>query len=639
MIGKVLGDRYELIERIGGGGMALVYKAKCNLLNRYVAVKILRPEFESDEEFIKSFRQESQSAASLSHHNIVNIYDVGKENDTDYIVMEYVENKTLKQIIKEEGPLNSNRVIKIGKQIALALEHAHSNHIIHRDIKPHNILVTSNDTAKVTDFGIARAVTSSTITNAGNVIGSVHYFSPEQARGGYISEKSDIYSLGIVLYEMATGTLPFEGEKPLSVALKHINEEVQDPRKVNKSIPKALADIILKATQREQSKRYENAMELYKDLDIALQKPMGNFVDLLDKGDSPTVVIPAIDEEQIISKSKKNKKENNRVIIWSAILLAFVSALMVTVGGIYLKDILFVKEVNVPGVVGLSEDDAKKELLKLGLKAEAATTRFSNEYEKGYVIEQDPKEGIKRKEGYPVNLILSKGKELVEAPNLINKNIESIDITLENAKLKEGKVKYEYSSMPVGIIVDQEPRGGQMVEIDSQINLVVSQGIQTKTILMPTLVGKPLKEVKKTIEASGLILGKVEYKESEEEKDIVIWQNLKGGTEVEENQVVNLSVSEGSSIRQPSEEDEFQMKSISFRLYYDQANNENFRLKIVKIQNGIPIVVHDKMHNKSMSGKEKIAIEGRGKASIDIYFDDVLIADKQIDFETGNIDD
>ncbi|MCT4594897.1 MAG: Stk1 family PASTA domain-containing Ser/Thr kinase [Anaeromicrobium sp.] len=639
MIGKVLGDRYELIERIGGGGMALVYKAKCNLLNRYVAVKILRPEFKSDEEFIKSFRQESQSAASLSHHNIVNIYDVGKENDTDYIVMEYVENKTLKQIIKSEGPLNSNRVIKIGKQIALALEHAHGNHIIHRDIKPHNILVTSQDTAKVTDFGIARAVTSSTITNAANVIGSVHYFSPEQARGGYVSEKSDIYSLGIVLYEMATGKLPFEGEKPLSIALKHINEEVQDPRKINKNIPKALADIILKATQREQSKRYENAMELYKDLDKAQEKPMGNFVDFMDKGDSPTMVIPAIDEKQIKSKDKKSKKENNRLIIWSALLLAFISALMVTVGGLYLKDILFVKEVNVPKVVGTSEDSAKKELLKLGLKAEITNERFSNEYEKGYVIEQDPKEGIKRKEGYPVSLIVSKGKELVQTPNLINKKLENIDITLENAKLQEGKVKYKYSSMPVGIIMDQDPRGGQMVEIDSPVNLVVSQGVQTKTILMPTLTGKFLKEAKKTIEASGLVLGKVEYKESEEEKDMVIWQNLKGGTEVEENQVVNLSVSEGSPVTQPSEEDEFKMKSISFRLFYDQANNEDFRLKIVKTQNGIQNVVHDKIHNKSMSGKEKITIEGRGKASIDIYFDDVLIADKQIDFETGNIDD
>ncbi|MDD3850958.1 MAG: protein kinase, partial [Firmicutes bacterium] len=219
MIGKTLGNRYEIVEKIGSGGMSFVYKARCSLLNRYVAVKILRPEFTSDENFVKKFRQESQAAASLSHHNIVSIYDVGVDDDIYYIVMEYIEGKTLKQFIRERGRMNPHHAAEIAQQICKALVHAHNNHIVHRDIKPHNILVTKDGTAKVTDFGIARAVTSSTVTNTGSVIGSVHYFSPEQARGGYIDEKSDLYSLGIVLYEMVTGKVPFEGESPISIAL------------------------------------------------------------------------------------------------------------------------------------------------------------------------------------------------------------------------------------------------------------------------------------------------------------------------------------------------------------------------------------------------------------------------------------
>lgn len=250
MIGKILGKRYEIIEKIGGGGMAIVYKAKCNLLNRFVAVKVLRPEFINDKDLLGKFRKESQAAASLSHPNIVNVYDVGEEDDVYYIVMEYVNGRTLKELIKEKGKLSKEEILDFTRQIALALKHAHSNHIVHRDIKPHNILVTEDNRAKVTDFGIALAATSSTITNTGSIIGSVHYFSPEQARGGYTDEKSDLYSLGIVMYEMATGRLPFEGDAPITVALKHIQENPEPPSKYNPSISKGLESIIVKLMQK-----------------------------------------------------------------------------------------------------------------------------------------------------------------------------------------------------------------------------------------------------------------------------------------------------------------------------------------------------------------------------------------------------
>lgn len=643
MIGKILGNRYEIIEKIGGGGMALVYKAKCQLLNRYVAVKILRPEFTSDEEFISEFRKESQAAASLSHPNIVNIYDVGnEENDIYYIVMEYVKGKTLKQIIKSKGHLDPSETINIGKQIALALQHAHNNHIIHRDIKPHNILITDDGRVKVTDFGIARAVTSSTVTNTGNVIGSVHYFSPEQARGGYIDAKSDLYSLGIVLYEMASGKVPFEGESPISIALKHIHEDVTPPSLINKDIPKALEDIILKATQKDQSKRYNNTEEIYEDLNEALEHPMGDFVKIIEDDDCPTQVIPAIKDQDMDTKDipVKNTKpsKKNHAIIWGAVTTAFILALIFTGSIFYFKDKFIPTEKEVPNFVGKPYEEAKTNLENLGFKVELASEQNSSQYNKGEVISQDPVGGTKLKSGYPIKLIVSKGPKMTEVPSFINENIKDIDILLENAQLEEGEVKYDYSSLPIGIIIDQKPKEGTQVPEHTEVDLVVSQGPEIKTILMPDLVEKNIDEAKRDIETSGLIVGEIDYEFDDNiEKNKVISQSIKAGTEIEENKVINLVVSKGpKGIQQPSEEEELQMNSVSFPLYFDQAEQEEFVLKLVKIQNGVSTVIYNQVRKKSESGK-KITIKGRDKATIEIYFDDVLIADKIIDFETGNI--
>mgnify|MGYP003293265008 CR=1 FL=1 len=278
--GRLLGNRYEIIEKIGSGGMATVYKAKCRVLNRYVAIKILREEFTTDEEFIKRFEVEAQSAASITHPNIVSVYDVCVEDNLYYIVMELIKGKTLKEIIIEErGALPWKWSVNIAIQIASALEVAHKNNIIHRDIKPHNIIITEDGVAKVTDFGIAKAVSNSTITAFGTTIGSVHYFSPEHARGGYTDAKSDLYSLGVVMYEMLTGKVPFEADTPVSVALKHMQEEPIEPIKLNSSIPQAVNDIILKALKKEPAQRYETATEMLQDLRRSLKEPGGDFVD------------------------------------------------------------------------------------------------------------------------------------------------------------------------------------------------------------------------------------------------------------------------------------------------------------------------------------------------------------------------
>ena len=286
LIGRMLANRYEILEKIGNGGMATVYKAKCHVLNRFVAVKVLKEEFITDIDFIKRFRSEAQTAASLTHPNIVSIYDVGNEGDVYYIVMELIQGKTLKEIIVEDGKLSWKWSVNIAIQIASALETAHRNNLIHRDIKPHNIIITEDGMAKVTDFGIAKAVSNSTITAFGTTIGSVHYFSPEHAKGGVTDAKSDIYSLGIVMYEMLTGRVPFDADTPVSVALMQVQEEPIEPRKLNPQIPISVNNIILKAMQKDPADRYQNATEMLIDLSTALKRPDDDFVKLNKKFDT-----------------------------------------------------------------------------------------------------------------------------------------------------------------------------------------------------------------------------------------------------------------------------------------------------------------------------------------------------------------
>ena len=306
LVGKYIGSRYEVLEKVGNGGMATVYKAKDKVLNRYVAIKVLKEEFTTDNEFIRRFNIEAQSAAGLTHPNIVSVYDVGQDNGIYYIVMELVRGKTLKQIIVEDGTLPWKWATNVTIQIASALETAHKNNIVHRDIKPHNIIITEDGVAKVTDFGIAKAVSNSTITAFGTTIGSVHYFSPEHARGGHTDAKSDLYSLGVVMYEMLTGKVPFDADTPVSVALKHMQEKMIEPIKLNPTIPLSINQIIVKAMQKTPEERYESATEMLKDLNMALKNPEGKFV---KENVYETQKIPVIGEKD----KKKQKKIKKRV--------------------------------------------------------------------------------------------------------------------------------------------------------------------------------------------------------------------------------------------------------------------------------------------------------------------------------------
>ena len=399
MIGSELIGRYEILARIGGGGMALVYKAYDTVLQRHVAVKVLRDQFVHDEEFIQRFRREARSAASLSHPNVVSIYDVGQDGDIHYIVMEYIEGGTLNDIIKERAPLQPEEATGIAAQICDALSHAHQNGIIHRDIKPHNILINRNGRIKVTDFGIARAVTSSDITQTGAVLGSVHYFSPEHAKGIPQGEKSDIYSLGAVLYQMLTNRLPFPGESPISVALKHLQEHVEEPRAINPLIPQSLENIILKAMRKDPNERYESASEMLQDLETCMlpermSEPKAAFAEEEDA--EKTIVMPAIrhhhvdveaDEQDTqihrsiadsLAEQPKKRKWWIKPAVWLVVILAL--SLGTWQGVKAVRGMMDVPDVDVPDFVGKPYEEAVQQLEALQLDVRLTEDEYSEEY-------------------------------------------------------------------------------------------------------------------------------------------------------------------------------------------------------------------------------------------------------------------
>ncbi|MFA7572240.1 MAG: Stk1 family PASTA domain-containing Ser/Thr kinase [Lutispora sp.] len=617
MIGKVLGDRYEILEKIGGGGMALVYKAKCRLLNRYVAVKILRSEFTEDEEFVKKFKRESQSAASLSHPNIVGIYDVGMEDDIYYIIMEYIKGQTLKELIKSKGALGVEYATNIALQIASALEHAHANHIVHRDIKSHNIMIKEDHTVKVTDFGIARAVSSSTITNTGNIIGSVHYFSPEQARGGYTDEKSDIYSLGVVMYELVTGRLPFEGETPISVALKHIQEDAVSPKTINNRIPKSLEDIIMKAMEKDISKRYSNVGEIIADLKQSLIMPNGDFVKKKKDIDENTKVIEPIKyidvAEQLSTESNLEEKniepKSNKKITIIAISSGLILALLMF--GVYMliNNIFNVKVANVPNIIGYSEEEARRELETLGFIMDVAEERVNNkDVPEGHIARQDPKPETSNKVTNPVRVVVSKGPKKVPVPPIVGKNYDEVDIILESFGLQEGEPSQEYSQYPSGIVIRQSISPGINVDEGTKIDYVISGG--PEKFFMTEFIGSNIEDVKNQLNVLDLILGNVTPEFSDDVPiGVVMNQTPKAGTEVSKKSVVDFVVSKGP-------------KEISNTKPYLNVvlpqNLDKMKVTIFKIEGDKSSLIYEKTHSSSDSPL-KIDISGKGQVLFEVY--------------------
>ena len=533
--GKVLGSRYEIIEKVGNGGMATVYKAEDKVLKRNVAVKILRDEFTTDEEFIKRFEIEAQSAARLVHPNIVSIFDVGVEENLYYIVMELIQGKTLKEIIIEErGPLPWKWSVNVAIQIASALEMAHKNNIIHRDIKPHNIIITEDGIAKVTDFGIAKAVSNSTITAFGTTIGSVHYFSPEHARGGFTDAKSDLYSLGVVMYEMVTGKVPFDADTPVSVALKHMQEDPEEPIELNPNLPGAVNKIIMKALKKDTTLRYQTASEMLSDLRRALKNPDGEFVD--DREYDETAKTQKINtdlygniEEDSKAKNKKGKKEGKfKKFIKEhkalSIVIGLVLLFALSLGGtLAFLNLTNPPEVELPNLVGMSKEEAQKEAENLKLKFEIKEEEFNKEVPEGYIISQDPKyiEKYNVKEGSTITVVVSKGQEKTKVPNVKGKSQEEALQLLEEANLKAEIIEETSKTVKEGYVISQETEPDEEAFAGDTVKIHISKGTGIKQVNVVSVIGQSEANAKTTLTGLGLKVN-VAYEEDTSKADGIV---------------------------------------------------------------------------------------------------------------------
>ena len=494
MIGKKLVNRYQILERIGGGGMAVVYKARCTLLNRIVAVKILRQQYSIDEDFVRRFRREAQAAASLSHPNIVNIYDVGQDKDVYFIVMEYVEGETLKDLIDREAPLEPARAVNIVRQIANALYHAHCNKIIHRDIKPHNVLISKDGRVKVADFGIARAVTTTTQTFSPNsLMGSVHYFSPEQAKGKLATEQSDLYSLGIVLYEMLTKTLPFDGDSPVSIALKHLQQTIPPASRYNPAVTPGLQAILDKLLEKDKSQRYQNAIDLLAALRTwnspeAAEAAEADGKAEIDEADTQ-VFMP------LVSKKKQwlSQVGKKRLLTWSIIILSVAAAVTLAVLGFSsLAKLWEVKEIPVPNVVEQSKEAAIAELETVGLQNYSISEMHHDTIPLGYVVRQKPTANQIVKQNRNIELIISKGPVLIDVPGVEGLDVRMAESDLQAKGLKATRTNEYSEEHAEGIVIRQDPIEGMKLAKDQTVNLVVSSG--PRPFKMPNVIGKTLFE-------------------------------------------------------------------------------------------------------------------------------------------------
>ena len=594
--GTLLGERYEIIEKIGAGGMSIVYKAKDNRLQRYVAIKELREEFVQDEEFVSKFRKEALSAASLSHPNIVGIYDVGSDKEVHYIVMEYVEGKTLKQVIAEDGPFDAKTVLELGVQMVSALKHAHQKKIIHRDIKPQNILMTTDGVLKVTDFGIAKAVDSSTIVATGNAIGSVHYFSPEQAKGKYVNESSDLYSCGIVLFELATKRLPFEADSHISIALKHINEEFPRPSSINPEIPENLENIILHATCKNQADRYQNADEMLRDMRGVLQNP-SYIVSLASLTERTILLSP--EETQLLRESenihegseeeevamKQQYEDDNiyeekvsfddaededeevstfyKVIVsLGGVLATLALAVVITLGAFFwIPSLTQGKTYSVPNVIEKTQEEAEVTLKKSNLKVKVIEVE-TDEAIAGTVIDQDPIAGTTVKKNALVEIQVAvsdaNGNKVdnnveVEVPNLENLTVNEVTTKLSKLGLRVGDTTYEYSDeIESGQVISQNPSYGTKVKEGTQISLVISRGTKKdEGVTVPDLYGSTVEEARRTLSSNNLSLGRQTEEESDAPIGTIIRQSVSAGDVVDAGSKINVTVSKG-----PKEEEE-----------------------------------------------------------------------------------
>lgn len=595
--GTFIANRYEIVGQVGTGGMSDVYKAKDHALGRYVAIKVLKSEFSEDTNFVSKFRTEAQSAAVLEHPNIVNIYDVGSENGIQYIVMEYVEGITLKTYIEKKGQLTYKEALSIAIQVGRGIQAAHAKNIVHRDIKPQNIIISTDGKVKVTDFGIARAVSENTIHS--DVMGSVHYASPEQARNGYVSNRSDIYSLGIVMYEMVTGRVPFDGDSTVAVAIQHLQDEMDPPSKYAPNLPISLEKIIQKCTQKSPDRRYDSMESLLIDLRKALLNPNEDFVTLVPFSQDKTRVLTDDEVNEIKKKTEAvkqdepepeeddmseydddmseydkddddaeegrflNSKMEKIVGIMRIVVAIIIVIIVVYILGSFFdvfhfgskknnskNDTLVSEDVEESVVMidlkGKTLDEAKTELKKLGLNVTEAGTEISDSYEKGQIIDQDVAKGETVKTGTTIKVTVSAGSEEenakdVDVPDVTGKTAEAAMATLEDKNLTVSR-EFEFSNdVPSGQVIRQDPKAGKTVKEGTKVTIYVSQG--TESIKVTDVRGKSEADAKAALSDFD-VTTTTEHSDTVAEGN-VISQSISGGQYAEKGASITIVVSSG----------------------------------------------------------------------------------------------
>ncbi len=665
LLGKRLDGRYEIIELVGVGGMANVYRATDVTSGRSVAVKVLREEFVDNEEFLRRFKNESKAIAVLSHPNIVKVYDVNFTDKVNYIVMEYIDGITLKEYIEQQHVLRWKEAVHFTVQILRALQHAHDKGIVHRDVKPQNIMLLSDGSIKVTDFGIARFARSGMSTITDRAIGSVHYISPEQARGEPTDGKSDIYSVGIMLYEMLTGQLPFDAQSAVSVALKQIQAQPKQPRELNPSIPEGLEEITIRAMEKDPRRRYQTASEMLRDIDEFKRNPSISFeYKYMDSTSQEEEKYQAAirssrhvqgskqrgslnsskskEKQTSMLKSKKNADAPKRspksrkssssteertlpvVPILGGITAAFVVGSLIFIFTMVRLNNPFerVPDVTVPTLVGLKYDTVRtSENYSNFLIEMEGDPVYNDEYEAGVIIEQKPAAGRTVKPNSKITVKVSAGQEIITLPNYVGQEATSVFAQLRDLNLEYQQVDVFSSTVASGLVAATEPGAGSEIPAGTVVRVQVSMGPDSKVVPVPDLGGMSLEDARAALEEAGLSVGNIEYKDSEAESGTVIGQNPGPTSQISEGGYVNLTVSSGDEIIQ------------QVSLYVRLPENLSSVITIKAMQDGV--VVQEQQIQPSLVRVWKPSFTGQGTANVQIIIDNRPYMEYTIDFDAG----
>lgn len=654
MIGKRISGRYKILDLIGGGGMANVYLAHDIILDRNVAVKMLRQDLTNDDEFIRRFRREAQSATSLNHPNIVNIYDVGEEDDIYYIVMEHVDGQTLKQYIQHHSPLKVEEAIDIMQQLTSAISHAHQNNIVHRDIKPHNILIDNDGNVKITDFGIAMALSSTSITETNSVLGSVHYLSPEQARGGMANKKSDIYSLGIVMFELLTGRLPFSGESAVSIALKHLQSETPSVRRWNPAIPQSVENIVLKATAKDSFHRYNSVEEMEDDLRTALNpERMDEPKFAIPVDDEATKAIPVITtdhplknmDETIVhntdryhvktqDEAKKGKETKKKRKKWPIIL---VSTFVVLVLALIITVVVFFnsspQDVTVPNVSGLSFDDAVTALVQKGFVIGSTQNVIDDTVAPGKVIKTDPDSGTSAKKGSTVNIYLSSGKQTYTLDDYTGRQYNDVLNALGDQNFKNITETDVYDDSDPGTIIGQSPAAGsQVVPENTVLTFKVSKGPQPITLKDLTVYNS--QAAQDYAQSVGLTIDASQQQYSNTvPTGMVISQSPAAGTVMNKGDKVTVIISKGPQEQPP--------KTVTREINVPYqpttpGTPQEVQIYIDDMNNNMSQPADDIFITQDLTKSIQLTIEEGGTAEYKVVRDGTVLTDETINYNSAN---